>query len=197
MGRRRRFDETDVLDRAVQLFWSNGYAATSIRDLERATGLSTASLYNAFGDKRALFRRSLQRYLDRSSRRRVALLDEGPSAHAAIVALLDAIVEASAGSRDGCLLVNSAAEVAAHDAELGADVCAGLREVEDALHRAVLRGQAEGAISRRLDAPVLAQAILGTIVAIRVMSRTGAGTAALRRLADSQIASLTPMPAAA
>ena len=192
MGRNRSFDETEVLDRAVERFWSHGYGATSVRDLERAMGMSSASFYNAFGDKRSLFKRSLQRYLDRSSRQRVALLDASPSPREAIEAFLDAIVEASSQSRDGCLLVNSAAEVAAHDAELGEDVASGLREVEDALYRAVVRGQADGSISDRLDAPAFAKAILGTIVSIRVMSRTASGTAYLRALADSQIAMLAP-----
>ncbi|BDA82510.1 TetR family transcriptional regulator [Aureimonas sp. SA4125] len=192
MGRNRSFDETEVLDRAVSLFWSHGYGATSVRDLERAMGMSSASFYNAFGDKRSLFKRSLQHYLDRSSRQRVALLDASPSPREAIEAFLDAIVEASSQSRDGCLLVNSAAEVAAHDVELGEDVAAGLREVEEALHRAVVRGQSDGSISDRLDAPAFAKAILGTIVSIRVMSRTASGTAYLRALADSQIAMLAP-----
>lgn len=194
MGRHRSFDETEVLDRAVGQFWVHGYAATSVRDLGRVMGMSSASLYNAFGDKRSLFKRSLQRYLDRSSRRRVAFLDASTSPREAIETFLNAIVEASSQSRDGCLLVNSAAEVAAHDAELGEDVADGLREVEEALHRAVLRGQAEGTISARLDAPTCAKAILGTIVSIRVMSRTASGTTYLRALADSQIATLAPAP---
>lgn len=192
MGRNRSFDENEVLDRAVGRFWAYGYAATSVRDLEKAMGMSSASFYNAFGDKRSLFKRSLQRYLDQSSRRRVALLDASTAPREAIEAFLNAIVDASSRSRDGCLLVNSAAEVAAHDAELGEAVASGLREVEEALHRVLLRGQADGSISDSLDAGVVAKAILGTIVSIRVMSRTGAGAGYLRALADSQIAMLAP-----
>lgn len=194
MGRNRSFEESEALDRAVERFWSHGYAASSVRDLGRDMGMNPASFYNAFGDKRSLFKRSLQHYLDGSSRKRVALLDASPAPREAIVAFLDAVVEASARSRDGCLLVNSAAEVAAHDRELCDDVAAGLREVEEALHRAVLRGQADGSISNRLDAAAFAKAILGTIVSIRVMARTAAGTAYLRALADTQIAMLSPVP---
>jgi len=194
MGRNRSFDEDEVLDRAVARFWAYGYTATSVRDLEKAMGMSSASFYNAFGDKRSLFKRSLQRYLDQSSRRRVTLLDASTSPREAIETFLNAIVESSSRSRDGCLLVNSAAEVAAHDAELGEDVASGLREVEDALHRVLLRGQADGSISVSLDASVFAKAILGTIVSIRVMSRTGSGAGYLKALSDSQIAMLAPSP---
>lgn len=195
MGRNRTFDENEVVDRAIGCFWSRGYTATSVRDLEKAMGMTSASFYNAFGDKRSLFRRSLQRYLDQSSRRRIAFLDLSEQPCAAIEEFLDAIVEASSKNRDGCLLVNSATEIAAQDADLCGDVAAGLQEVEEALFRAVRRGQTDGSISDRLNAASFAKAILGTIVSIRVMSRTASGKAYLQALADSQISMLRPLHA--
>src|ERR1700761_7185139 len=62
MARPRKFDETAVLDAAVEHFWLFGYQAASIRELALSMGIASASLYNAFGDKRALFRIALARY---------------------------------------------------------------------------------------------------------------------------------------
>jgi TetR/AcrR family transcriptional repressor of nem operon len=56
----------------MRCFWAAGYAATSVRDLGEAMGLGQASVYNAFGDKRTLFTRCLDRYLDASMRARIA-----------------------------------------------------------------------------------------------------------------------------
>lgn len=190
MGRNKSFDETEVLDRVVQRFWTRGYRATSVRDLEQATGLTTASLYNAFGDKKSLFRSALQRYLDLSTRRRIAALEASPQPLAAIEAFLRSVVELSASSSDGCFLVNSAVEVAAHDVEIGADVAGALRDVEAALLVAIRRGQADGSITADVEASRLATAVLGTIVAIRVMSRLPVAPQTLEVLAENQLASL-------
>jgi len=190
MGRNKSFDETEVLDRVVQRFWTRGYRATSVRDLEQATGLTTASLYNAFGDKKALFRSALQRYLDLSTRRRIATLQASPQPLAAIEALLRSVVELSASSSDGCFLVNSAVEVAPHDGEIGADVAAALGDVEAALLVAIHRGQADGSITSDVEAGRLATSVLGAIVAIRVMSRLPVGRNTLEVLAENQLASL-------
>ena len=61
-GRPREFEVDDVLDRAIEVFRERGYEASSMADIERATGLNTSSIYNTFGSKEALFNRSLARY---------------------------------------------------------------------------------------------------------------------------------------
>ena len=75
MARGRSFDETAAIDAATERFWKHGYAATSVRDLGEAMGLGAASLYNAFGDKRALFERCLDQYLDANMRARIGHLE--------------------------------------------------------------------------------------------------------------------------
>ena len=64
MARPREFDEGAVLDAAVLCFWKQGYDATSVRDLVEHTGITAVSLYNAFGDKRALYEKALKRYIE-------------------------------------------------------------------------------------------------------------------------------------
>jgi TetR/AcrR family transcriptional repressor of nem operon len=69
MARLKAFNEDRALDAAVDCFWMRGYEATSVRDLAEAMGIGGTSLYNAYGDKRALFQRSLERYAERSMER--------------------------------------------------------------------------------------------------------------------------------
>src|SRR5271155_5916307 len=78
MARPREFDEGAVLDAAVLCFWSRGYEATSVRDLVEKTGITAASLYNAFGDKRALYQRALDRYVEESISGRIRRCEELP-----------------------------------------------------------------------------------------------------------------------
>src|SRR5216684_2122933 len=75
MARPREFDDGAALDAAMDCFWRDGYEATSVRELASSMGITGTSLYNAFGDKRSLFRQVLQRYAERSTRERIARLE--------------------------------------------------------------------------------------------------------------------------
>ena len=75
MARPREFDEDAVLDAAMQCFWARGYEATSVRNLIEKTGITGASLYNAFGDKRALYERALHHYVEYSVVDRIRRLE--------------------------------------------------------------------------------------------------------------------------
>ena len=87
MARPREFDEGTALEAAMACFWRRGYEATSMRDLVRSMGISGPSLYNAFGDKRALFRAALERYLDQLPRARIKRLEASLPPKQAIVSL--------------------------------------------------------------------------------------------------------------
>jgi TetR/AcrR family transcriptional repressor of nem operon len=171
MGRPREFDETTALDGAVDCFWQHGFAATSVRDLAAGMGISCTSLYNAFGDKRAIFRVALERYLDRSMRQRIAR-HEGAGPKAAIHGFVAEIIRHSLdGERRGCLLVNSALEIAPHDAELGAVIAERLGELEAFFRRCVTAGQRDGSIAAGRDPEDLARLLLGVVLGIRVLAR--------------------------
>jgi TetR/AcrR family transcriptional repressor of nem operon len=75
MARPREFDEVTALEAAIECFWHRGYEATSVRDLADKMRISAPSLYNAYGDKRALFKRALERYLDCSARALITRLE--------------------------------------------------------------------------------------------------------------------------
>ncbi len=172
MGRPREFDEAAVVDAAMDCFWRDGYEATSVRDLATRMGITATSLYNAFGDKRSLFREVLRRYAERSTRERIIRLETTLPPKEAVRAFLGEIVERSIdGDRRGCLLVNTALETAPHDFELGAEVAARFGEIEAFFRRAITAAQAEGSVPSNHDASDLARMLLGVILGLRVLAR--------------------------
>jgi len=173
MARPREFDEEKVLELAVEQFWEQGYEATSIRDLAQAMRLTTASIYNAFGDKRAVYGKALDFYVQRSFVDRVGRFGSKPPREA-IRAFFDEIIQRSLADskRRGCMLVNSALEVAPHDEEFQRVVASVLVQVEAFFLRCVEKGQADGSISRRQDPSNIAGTLLGTLLGIRVLART-------------------------
>ncbi len=172
MARPREFDEDLVLDAAVECFWARGYEATSIRYLVETTGLTGASLYNAFGDKRALFRTALDHYVERSIGERIRRCEAMPPRQA-ILAFFDEILSRSLKDRQhkGCMLVNSALEIAPHDAEFRKIIAGVLIRIEMFFLKCIETGQANDTITRSLSAPTLARHLLGVLMGVRVLAR--------------------------
>lgn len=173
MARPRSFDEDEVLDAAIRCFWARGYEATSVRDLASGTGLTCASLYNAFGDKRALYGRALGRYADQTVGERIRRIEAaGLSPRAAIEAFFHEVIDRSLGDAEmkGCMIVNAAVELGPHDAELRAAAIGMLGDIEGFFRRRVEEGQASHAI-RAGDAEDMARMLSGVLLGIRVLAR--------------------------
>lgn len=185
MGRQREFDEAKAIDGAVDCFWARGYEATSVRDLAEHMGIGGASLYNAYGGKRALFVAALARYAERSMRERIARLERDGRPKEAIRAFLAEIIERSLADRDrkGCMLVNSALDVAPHDAEIGKVVAGYLDEIRAFFQRNIEAGRSAGQMPRNLDAAAVAAHLLGVLMGIRVLARTRPDRALLENVA--------------
>jgi len=173
MARPREFDEDSALEAAIQCFWTHGYEASSVRDLADGMGITVASLYNAFGDKRALYLRALARYVERSFGERIARLEGRMPPRAAIVAFFREIVDRSLGDPlcKGCMMVNAALEAAPGDPEFQRTIDGILGGVESFFLRCVAAGQREGAIAGAHSPQDLARLLLATLLGIRVMAR--------------------------
>jgi TetR/AcrR family transcriptional repressor of nem operon len=172
MARPREFDEEVVLEAAVECFWSQGYAATSVRDLVQTTGLTAASLYNTFGDKRALFRTALDHYVESSIGERIRRCEALPPREA-ISTFFHEILSRSLSDRKhkGCMLVNSALEIAPHDAEFRKVIARVLIRIEVFFLDCVEAGQADGTINCSMEAQNLARHLLGALMGVRVLAR--------------------------
>ena len=173
MARPREFDEGVVLDAAIQQFWLRGYEATSVRDLADKMGIAGASLYNAFGDKRTLYRSSLNRYLEQTFRERILRLERSLPPRDAIVTFLGEIIERSLTDKRhrGCMLVNSTLENVPEDRDFQHIVTTFLSEVESFFLRCVVAGQRDGTIGTSHAAEDLARLLLGVHLGIRVLAR--------------------------
>ncbi len=192
MARTKAFDEERAIDAAVDCFWSRGYEGTSVRDLADSMGIGGASLYNAYGDKRALFRKSLERYAKRSMRERIARLEASRRPKEAIRAFLAEIIDRSIEDPDrkGCLLVNSALDVAPHDVRIGKVVAGYLDELRSFFRRNIEAAREAGQVPGTLDAEEVSGHLLGVLLGIRVLARTRVSRRQLEDVARPALAML-------
>jgi TetR/AcrR family transcriptional regulator, transcriptional repressor for nem operon len=194
MARPRGFDEKQVLNAVRDQFWDAGYAATSLEDLMRVSGLGKGSLYAAFGDKRQLFLRALRSYTDDNHDHLRKALAEAPRALDALRTILEPPIgdPTDAGKRRGCLMANSTLELGNADPEV-LDHAHRTYETSTALiGDCVARAQHEGDVPADADPIALARALLAAQQGLLFMSRTGLDTATLTATARSLVKQLLP-----
>jgi len=200
MARPREFDERAVLDAASDLFWSQGYEATSTRDLAARTGLTPSSMYAAFGDKRGLFRRALDHYLDRL-RAKMRRLEATCSPGQAITGFFEDTIEQSLDDalQRGCMLVNSALEASPQDPEFRHVIAHELTLIEEFFRRHVAAGQRCGEVSGVHGVDDVARQLLALLLGIRVLVRVRPERPLLVGAVNQTLASLDlpPLPAPA
>ncbi len=189
MARPREFDKTEVLDAALQCFWGKGYEATSIRDLTEAMGISTPSIYNAFGDKRLLYVEALEHYCRTRTHPLIERFEHRYTGIDAIVAFYKEVIERSVADRErrGCFLINSAVEVAPHDTMMAKVVAAHLAAVQGFLRRQLQSAQAAGEIELAADASGAADHLLSVLLGLRVLARSRPERELLERTVGSAL----------
>src|SRR5712672_4767111 len=173
MARPREFDETTVLEAAMNCFWAHGFEQTSVRDLAERMGITGASLYNASGHKRSLYRQAFVHDLTQTVRDRVTRLEKLPPA-LAIRTFFDEIIGRSVDDkkRRGCMLVNAALELAPYDPEFQKLVAEEMVFIEAFFRRCVAAGQKDGSIIGTRSADEVAKLLLSVLLGIRVLARS-------------------------
>jgi len=185
-GRPREFDVDEALDAALRVFRMKGYEGATLPDLTKAMGVNRPSLYAAFGNKEALFRKALDRYAEKNGAFVRDALAE-PSARAAVEKLLFGAVEGLADphSPRGCLLVQGALSCG-DEARVIRDELASRRAASESAVRARLRrAAAEGDLPGGIDADDLARFVATVLQGMAVQSVGGASRAELRRIAET------------
>lgn len=172
-GRPKSFDEDQVLERAMDLFWERGYQGTGLAELLRHMGISRQSLYDTFGNKRGLFIRVLEHYRATQLAQALALLEREGSRVANVKAVVRFFEELG---RDpacrGCLVANSLVELGPSDDE---EVAALLRDtlavLEQAIEGALREAQARGELAAAKSPVQIARALTNAVIGMAVTGR--------------------------
>jgi AcrR family transcriptional regulator len=199
-GRPRAYDPDAALERARDVFWEGGFTGSSLDALSAATAMNRPSLYGAFGDKEALYLRTLERYRDESLVAIRQALDPGRSLREGLGILyataLSTYLDERAGAR-GCLLIGTAAvEAVLHPAVramLHGSLAAFERELEERFRLARDRGE----IGAAVDPATLARLASAVLHSLAVRARAGEVRATLEAIADSGVAMICAAAGAA
>ncbi|GAA4471596.1 TetR/AcrR family transcriptional regulator [Phytohabitans houttuyneae] len=183
-GRPRAFDEDAALDRAVEVFWRQGYEGTALSDLTAAMGINRPSLYGAFGNKEALFRRVLDRYIDGPGGFSAAALAEPRARDVVATMLRGAVGLTTDPAHPGCLSVRNAQACGPEGEPVRKVVVerrnAGLAALRDRLERA----REEGDLPPGADPAALARYVFTVSDGLAAQAASGATPADLRKVVD-------------
>jgi TetR/AcrR family transcriptional repressor of nem operon len=191
MVRQREFDTEAVLTTVMELFWQQGYANTSMKDIVQATGLQPGSLYAAFGDKEKLFQQAFKKYTQdfflASMPRHCPPLD---CIRRWFQHLTEAMVEDS--KQRGCLLINTAMERDSHSATTMAVVESRLDDIEAFFRQNLAKAVENGDLPADYAVETQAKALLGMVVGMLASARMRRDANTLESIAAGAIALLHP-----
>jgi AcrR family transcriptional regulator len=191
MGRPRSFDIDSALNRALSVFWRKGYEGASLSDLTKAVGVNRPSLYAAFGDKEALFRKVLDRYLHGPAAYTREALKE-PTARAVIERLLRGAADVNAAPRNpgGCLMVQGALACGDAADSIRQELTACRAGGEAALSRRFQRAKSEGDLPANVNPADLARYVATILFGMAVQGAGGASRDKLQRVVEMTLRTL-------
>lgn len=176
MARIKEFDESKVLNKAVQLFWHKGYHGTSAQDLVDELGISRSSLYNTYGDKMKLFKKAFEQYKCERDEGFVQLIKKSENIKETFEQLFTLFIRQSLEDdlKKGCFIVNTTIELAPHEKDIAELVNQNRVDMEEMFTLAIKKGQDQGVFTNNHSARTLARFIINTIWGLRVTAKAGA-----------------------
>lgn len=182
MARPRSFDPAQTLSTAMMVFWERGYFNTSIDDLVAATGVSRYGLYDVYENKHGLFLAALDHYHETVFRTLLAPVEKVGASVGEIRQYFDVVLGyagKSDGGRLGCLMCNSASEVALFDAAVAERVKRFRDIAGKAFRRALGTAREKGEIGAEIDITRHADFLTAALQTVWVLARSGAGRKAI------------------
>lgn len=173
MSRAKEFDEIDVLEKAVEVFWCKGYNGTSAQDLVDRLGISRSSLYDTFGDKRSLFKKALEHYRQTAANALIEMIESSNEIEKTIENIFRVTVTEALEDKlsKGCFVVNSTVELASHDEEIRNIIIKNMDDIQNALNDAIKKGQDQGVFSKRHSSLSLSRFAFNSLSGLRVASK--------------------------
>jgi len=190
MARTPKFDEHEILDRAMTHLWQHGWSGSSIRDLEGALDLRAPSIYRRFGTKEGLGVAVVEHYVDRVVRRRVVKhLDRGGDPIDNLRNFLErSVTESENGGRLwGCLLTTTSMEWGGSTDRLAHAVSTGLLVIEDGIRAQVVRAEAEARLAEGVDVEAAVATLALAMQGLMTLARSGHAPADLRQRARAVV----------
>ncbi|MCP2358947.1 AcrR family transcriptional regulator [Nonomuraea thailandensis] len=192
MGRPREFSDEAAVEAAMKVFWEKGYEATTTQDLCAATGLGRGSLYNAFGSKHHLYEQALRHYAATRAEAQLQSLAEPGSVKDRLRDLMIGVIDADMEDpgRRGCLALNAAGEAGGRTGAVPGLVRRQFDDLEQAIHRLVLVGQAAGELPAGRPALQVARAFQSAYYGLRVLAKVTDDRDALLDVVEGAVALL-------
>ncbi|MEK6632614.1 MAG: TetR/AcrR family transcriptional regulator [Nitrospirota bacterium] len=193
MPRPKEFNPDEALEKAMQVFWHKGYEATSMEDLLTAMNLNRGSLYATFGDKRELFLKAMDLYCTGGGiGKRISILSQPGPAIPLVHQFLESMLEfaLSDPQRRGCLIANTAMELAPHQTDIAKKVSGRLQHLEDAFFTLLTRAKQEGELPKNKDPRALARVLVTMMQGTIVMVKAGTPADAVRQTAETALSIL-------
>lgn len=183
-----KYDRDEVISKATALFWSRGFHATSMRNLQQAVDLRPGSIYASFGSKEGLFKAALQHYTDANRARFEDCMAAAPSALEGLKQFVRDSVIARQGSAPNeiCMLVKTVAELTEEDGELLSFARQKLADVETAFAAILKQAQAQGEVDPARDPARMARYLQIQLMGLRAYARAnGADDELLKLIEDA------------
>ena len=192
MARSKSFDEDAVLDRAAELFWERGYEGTSMADLESHLGLGRQSLYNAFGDKQALFLKALERYRHEAVQESLSVLTAPGAGIEAIRVYFRGTIERLTAEtpRRACLVANTIVERGSQDPEALLSCNVARTALERALRRVLTQARQRGEIAAESDLESTVTLLVVQTYGLAVLAKSGVGAEEMHGAVEALLARL-------
>jgi TetR/AcrR family transcriptional repressor of nem operon len=184
MPRKKQFQIEEALGKAMHEFWGRGYHPTSMQDLVDCMGIGRGSIYDTFGSKRGLFMQAFEHYITMYHATFRELVANASTPAGSIISVFDGAIAAlvTEGSRDGCFIVNTAVELAAHDDEVAEVIATVFRQIEQAFQALIEQGQETGDIPRTVDSGSTARSLLSLHIGLRILTRSNPDVAVLEAI---------------
>lgn len=188
MGRNREFDEEVVLQKAMELFWKQGYEKTSMNDLVEYMGIHRKSIYDTFGDKHTLYLKAIENYRVYTAKRMTAEILRAETKSQAIKNIFHYTIEGMKDKPWGCFFVNAATELGLRDKEVEEKAEEAFVQAEKLFEELIREGQQSGEFSNAFNAASLAKILHSALLGVRVYVRTSADKEELCCVADDFLA---------
>ena len=188
-GRPRQYDEDLALEAAGQVFWTKGFRATSLDDLSAAMGMNRPSIYRAFGNKEAIYRRALGRFvqgMDAMFGRTMLAQDD---IHEGLTRFYrEALATYTAGDLPrGCLVMSTAVAAATCHPEIQSDLLAVIRVLDEKMTERMQQAIDDGQVPSSIDARSRAAIAQGILHTLSLRARAGETQRQLRRIIEAGV----------